>query len=127
MNREVMGLVVKTDGTMELTYVPADWRGITKTIGVNYIDAIRLVDQGPNGVHAYVDDEGTLNGSDVNVLGTSILNALGWEGVLFGNAVFLGDANLGDEDGWGHEGDLPPAFVAWFLEWCRDAGVEMEV
>ena len=64
-----------------------------ENIGCNNFDVVGLEDD----IDLFVDDEGAINGSDLNLPATIIAHALGRPAVLFGHAVALGcDPKTGD-------------------------------
>lgn len=66
--------------------------GLYAAIGCRAFDLVRLED----GIDMWVDDEGAINGSDVNLAASIIANRLGKPGtVLFGSVVLA----AGNEDG----------------------------
>ncbi|KFF58415.1 hypothetical protein JF66_18720, partial [Cryobacterium sp. MLB-32] len=66
---------------------------IQNAIGCNNFDVVSLEDD----IDLFVDDEGAINGSPLNLGLTIIAHALGTPAVLFGNAIALRcDPNTGD-------------------------------
>ena len=132
--RTAHALIVRTDTSMEFTRVGTDLSSIKRAINVEgYIEALNAGEMpGPEEWHAYADDEGGLNGSEENWNATAILRYLGWRGQTMdggpvrGDVVFLGCADLGDEDGWGHEGDLPTEVTHKIIELCKAQGVTLD-
>ncbi|MBB5643651.1 DUF3846 domain-containing protein [Cryobacterium roopkundense] len=66
---------------------------LDESVGCNNFDVVGLEDD----IDLFVDDEGALNGSRLNLRATIIAHQLGTPTVLFGNAVALGcNPNTGD-------------------------------
>lgn len=64
-------------------------------LGVRLVDVIRLTDD----IDCWVDDEGRVNGSDENPLGTSMFRAFGWhlahDDTVRGSMLFAGHDGRG--------------------------------
>ena len=66
---------------------------LDESVGCNNFDVVGLEED----IDLFVDDEGALNGSRLNLRATIIAHVLGKPAVLFGNAVALGcDPNTGE-------------------------------
>ncbi|MDJ0379085.1 DUF3846 domain-containing protein [Cryobacterium sp. PH31-L1] len=66
---------------------------LQQSIACDTFDVVRL----DHDIDLFVDDEGAINGSPLNLALTIIAHALGTPAVLFGNAIALGcDPNTGD-------------------------------
>lgn len=59
---------------------------LQQAIGARWFDVVRL----DHGIDLYVDDEGAINGSTLNLPATIIAHTLGTPAALFGNAIALG-------------------------------------
>ena len=76
---------------------------LDESVGCNNFDVVGLEED----IDLFVDDDGALNGSRLNLRATIIAHVLGKPAVLFGNAVALGcDPNTGESisltDAQGH-------------------------
>jgi len=66
---------------------------LDESLGCDNFDVVGLEDD----IDLFVDDEGAINGSPLNLRATLIAHVLGTPAVLFGNAVALGcDPTTGD-------------------------------
>lgn len=98
----VHALIVGSDSRARFEEIDPDLPTLHGLVG-GYITAIR-----GDGWHAYLNEEGLLEGLPPNIAGTAFARAMGWdspEPMLVGPMVFLGDA---DPD----EADLP----RWMVE-----------
>ncbi|WP_166792574.1 DUF3846 domain-containing protein [Cryobacterium algoricola] len=72
---------------------PSSVEALQRSIPCDYFDVVRL-----NGnIDLFVDDEGAINGSPLNLYLTIVAHALGTPAVLFGTGIALGcNPNTGD-------------------------------
>ena len=76
-----------TPELMEHVYVDGgNIDAIQKAVGCNTFDVFDLIDS----IDLYVDDEGAINGSPLNLPLTILAHVLGRPAALFGNAIALG-------------------------------------
>lgn len=66
---------------------------LQQAIGARWFDVVRL----DHGIDLYVDDEGAINGSTLNLPATIIAHTLGTPAALFGTAIALGVDNTSGE------------------------------
>lgn len=95
-----LGLIVWPDGRKSYQRLPdseaGEYEALSSIVG-GYIEYVYVTD----GVHAYCNEEGKLQGLPVNLEATRLAGRLGVD-LLVGTVIFLGD------DGEGNEADLPP-------------------
>jgi hypothetical protein len=111
MQDTLIGLVVKTDGSMFFGQVPKGLQSIYQTIGCEGIEGIRLKD-----AIMYIDDEGKFKPEPKM---NKVASILAWNGGLnpqdwiAGDAVIFGTLSPdGDYDG--EDYDLPPVYKEVF-------------
>ena len=90
-------LIVRPTGEKEHVDIEANDLAVLNVIVGGYIEYVYVTD----GVHAYCNEEGKLQGLPVNIEATRLAGRLGVD-ILCGTVVFLG------EYADGYEGDLPP-------------------
>lgn len=92
----VKSLIVYPDGRLEYRDIEGDLDTLQEIVGgpIEYVFVT-------NGVHAYLHEEGKIEGLPANSFATRLAGYAGVD-IFCGNVVFLGEG----EDG--EEGDLPP-------------------
>lgn len=83
--RTVETVTIATDGRInDLTLAGPDiGKQISASIGCRCFDVVSLTDD----IDLFVDDEGLINGSNLNMCATVIAHVLGTKAVIFGQAV----------------------------------------
>lgn len=116
--KPMKALRINTDGTYEDIEMEPGLQGYYKAIGCHTMDLVRL----ESDCDMWVDDEGLLNGSELNILATAlrtVIHQMAYELPLVGNAVITGGCN--------DEGDTMPLTQATRdrlicqLEWIKQA------
>jgi len=101
MTNTVKGLIVQPDGTETVTDVDTSLEGLQAIVGGH----IEYVFVRP-GVHAYVNEEGKMQGPPPNLKATRMCRLANHD-VIAGTAVFLGV----NPDDPAEEGDLPATWL----------------
>lgn len=96
----VKGVIVRPDGSKEYVDHEMDLDYLKGVVG-GWIEYVFVT----NGVHAYCNEEGKLEGLPVNIEATRLAGRLGVD-LLCGTVIFLGDK---PDDGEEH--DLPPEWM----------------
>lgn len=80
-----------TDAHIEPTFISRTKTvtAIQKAVGCDHFDLVPL----NHGIDLYVDDEGAINGSPLNLRLTIMAHILGVPTVLFGNGIMLGGSD----------------------------------
>jgi hypothetical protein len=80
-----------TDAHIEPTFISRTKTvtAIQKAVGCDHFDLVPL----DHGIDLYVDDEGAINGSPLNLKLTIMAHILGVPTVLFGNGIMLGGSD----------------------------------
>lgn len=101
--RKVKGLLIKTNNDISIVTLDDDADDIRDLIGVSVFDVTSA-----GGASFYVDDEGMLNDSPVNIGASVLYRFLGGMQSLYGNVLVLG---CPDDEGYGT--DIPDEVLEW--------------
>jgi hypothetical protein len=87
------GIIITTEGEVKDFTADFELAEMYSALSVTSIELITLSE----GINAYIDEEGRLNGSLINPVGTLVVTALGFEENFHGNILFTGGI---DEEGY---------------------------
>lgn len=119
------GIIITTAGEVKDFTGEFELPEMYAALGVRHIELITLSE----GINAYLDEEGRINDSVINAVGTLVITALGFEETFYGNVLFTGGV---DEEGYDKPLDpeqraivLDIAEQAWqFIEQTSDIPIK---
>lgn len=95
MSRTIIGVLLH-HGRITRTHITSSpeqpqYRAIQQALGADTFDVFGLTD----GIDLFIDDEGAINGSPLNLAATVLAHSLGTGATLFGSALLLATDGTG--------------------------------